>query len=115
MATHPAFTPSEDQDKAVTPKIKKVEFDGSYSQRVGIGLPNHPEKWRVVFPAQTATNAETLLTFYAARNGTEPFDFEALDNDATAKYVASDWNKTPRKKSVNRWDVAVTMERVFDL
>lgn len=94
---------------AIKPRVRTAAFGDGYEQRVADGINAAPKSWSLTFVRPT-TEADAILAFLAARNGSEAFDW--TDPDAAAgKYVCRDWSSSligPFAKSIN-----ATFEQVF--
>lgn len=91
------------------PRVRVARFGDGYEQRTGDGINNSPKSWSLTFTRPTA-EADAILDFLVARNGSEAFDWTDPDGDA-GRYLARNWSSELH----GRWakTVSVTFEQVF--
>ena len=90
MATF-TYTPSFTATEQSQPRIRIVQYNDGYSQRLQFGLNTDPKTWRLTFLNRTDTERENILAFLEARNGAESFDWTPPRGTA-GKYICGEWN-----------------------
>lgn len=91
------------------PRVRVAAFGDGYEQRVADGINTAPRTWSLTWVRPT-DEADVILDFFVARNGTEAFDWADPDS-AAGKYVCRDWSSSligPFAKSIT-----ATFDQVF--
>lgn len=91
------------------PRARVAAFGDGYEQRVADGINNAPRMWALSFTRPT-DEADTILAFFEARNGTEAFDW-VPPYGAAGRWVARDWSV--QMISMVAKSITVTFEEVF--
>lgn len=110
MAT---FTIAPDYGVQVSerPRVLTAQFGDGYQQRVGDGINIAPEQWDLRFSVRTAAERDSLLAFFAARNGVESFDWTSPVG-TVGKFVCPEWTYVPI--SVTNNTVSAKFVQVFE-
>lgn len=94
---------------SMKPRVRIAAFGDGYEQRIGDGINTAPKSWSLTFVNPTA-DADAILSFFAARNGAEAFDWTDPDG-AVGKWVVREWQSSlvgPMAKQIS-----ATFEQVF--
>ena len=96
-------------NRTMKPRVRVASFGDGYEQRVGDGINNAPRSWQLTFTRPVA-EADLILAFLAARNGSEAFDWTDPDGTA-AKWVCREWSHSILTRSAK--SISATFEQVF--
>lgn len=66
--------------------LRKAQLGDGYEQVAARGLNNHKRRYRCVWRAIAVADAETLLAFFRARAGHEPFLFQPPEEAADIQW-----------------------------
>lgn len=110
MATFPAIAPTYGAQKTSQPKVRTVQYNDGYSQRLRYGLNQDPKQWNLTWEV-SETNADTIEAFLEARAGAESFDWTTPDG-STGKWICQQWTKTI--PYINRASITATFIQVFE-
>lgn len=91
MATF-SYTPDYSAQITIEPRVSKLSFGDGYEARWSDGLNNMMEKWTLKF-TKDKTTANTIMTFFKARQGRESFWWTTPNGDTLA-FVCSTFSKT---------------------
>ena len=99
MAT---FTHAPDFGSPLTakPRVLEAQYGDGYAMRVQDGINARPDEWQLTFSARTTAERDAILSFLAARNGVEPFDWTAPDGTA-ARWHCPEWSYAPNSAAAN--------------
>ncbi|QIG76831.1 minor tail protein M [Rhizobium phage RHph_Y1_11] len=98
FGTNTKFAPGTSEDH--TPSILVNNFGDGYVQRTPDGLNHDLARLSPKFEVMTYAEAETIMAFFKARKGTEPFWFQLPGAASPQKWVCTSWSRS--------WDGEVT-------
>lgn len=110
MATF-TFTPSFSAAEESRPRIRTVQYNDGYSQRLQWGLNTDPKTWRLTFLNRTDAERESILAFLEARNGAESFTWSP-PRGTSGKYVCGEWSLD--MTNYNNNTISATFVEVFE-
>ena len=113
MATTFTYVPDRGLSKNTKPRVITYQFGDGYSQRITDGINARNNSWNLNFNGRGVTEAEALIAFFEATNGTSYFFWTPPGESTQVKVIASDWNKA-YDSHISR-NVSVTFTQVYDL
>jgi phage-related protein len=105
------YTPDFGAQAVYKPRVRVASFGDGYEQRVADGINVNAQVWNLQFNNRTNTEAGDILTFLAARNAVEAFDWTP-PNGSAIKVVCREWNNTVSRSNLN--NVTATFQQVFE-
>ena len=94
-------------------QVLKTQYGNGYSQRAGDGINNVQDSWQVQWNGLTTANFQILKSAFDAAAGVDYFTWQAPGDTTTKKWIVSQVTRTNWSGAV--YDIAVTLEQVFDL
>ena len=93
MAT---FTIAPDFGSPVTikPRTLGAQYGDGYSMLALDGINTRADEWQLTFSSRTAAERDAILSFLAARNAVEPFDWTAPDG-TVGRWLCAEWDYPP--------------------
>lgn len=111
MATF-TYTPEFGAKAAYKPRVRVVSFADGYQQRQADGINARAQNWDLTFANRDNTEAAGILTFLAARNAVEAFDWTPPNESTAIKVVCREWAKSVDRANLNT--VTARFEQVFE-
>lgn len=93
--TKPNFIwkPSYNSSSDHTPRVKTIQFDDGYEQRIADGINNNLLSLSLSFDLRDLTEARAILHFLYARQGSESFFFmPPPPYETVKKFVCKEWS-----------------------
>lgn len=113
MVAIPYLDLSYGTDMTQKPRVRRVNFGDSYSQREKDGLNAQPQQWKLIWKNIADTDAEALRQFFEARGGVEIIDWTPFGQATALKWTNGDFKSKPTGHSISTCTVTLTQE--FDL
>ncbi len=111
MSTFPDFDPAPGMTKQSAPQVRAIAFGSGYSQRATFGINRNPKVYNLTFRVSEA-EADTIEAFLDARGGVEHFNYTPPGEQASSKFICSEWTKTI--SFIDRAEISTTFVQVFE-
>jgi phage-related protein len=109
----PALEPTYQTSTGEKPRVLRAEFGDGYSQRTIDGLNSLKVEGTLNFDGLTVEQADDIIDFCRARNGSEAFYFTLPREDDPRKFICTDWKRVYQAPLHD--GVIMTIEEVFDI
>lgn len=106
------YTPDFGAQANYKPRVRVTQFGDGYEQRVTEGINARPQVWSLQFNNRSNTEAGNIVSFLAARNAVEAFDWTPPNEETAIKVVCREWVKTVARANLN--NVQATFQQVFE-
>lgn len=108
---NPVIAPSPGTSDKTSVKKLQAEFGDGYSQAVPDGLNSIRREITVDWDMLTPTDAATIIDFFRARGGVEPFYWTPSDETTALKWICESW--TERRNEGGFRSVNATFKQSF--
>ncbi|MEL6960460.1 MAG: phage tail protein [Pseudomonadota bacterium] len=95
-------------------EVRRVNFEGRYSQRSRTGPNALAASVRLSFANLTEAQRDVLDAFFEARGGTEAFRYQPPGLGTEKLWSCSEWGFAPERNKVN-WSFTATLIQEFDI
>lgn len=109
----PTENPSTPIEISVTPRVLVAQFGDGYEQRTGDGINTMRETVNLRWESIRATVASTIIAFFEARGGVEPFYYTLPGGGVQKKYICVNWSR--QRSEANLDTVAARFLQSFTL
>lgn len=112
MATF-TWTPSKGFNKKTEPDLIIVKFGDGYSQRTPAGINALPSEWSLSFNNRSLVDADNIITFLEAREGSEPFTWTPTGEASSVSVYCDEWS-TMYTSHISR-TIKVVFKQVYEV
>ena len=109
----PPFDPSSGCSDEPEVKILKAEFGDGYSQAARDGMNSIRRVLSLKWDVLTVAEAQTMIAFFAANAGCDPFYYTMPDDAAPTLWTCEKWNEG--YSAANLRSVTATFRQNFNL
>lgn len=110
--TLPSITPTRATGKTTQTRNLVADLGDGYTQRAGDGINTIKEMWSVEWSALDTTTANTLISFFEAREGYINFLWTPFRQSSPRKFICKSWSESFSGNSLT--NVSAEFEEVFD-
>jgi len=110
--TLPNITPTRATSKSTETRNLVADLGDGYTQRGGDGVNTTKEVWSVQWAALDATTADTLISFFEARQGYINFEWTPFRQSSAKKFICKTWSESFPGNSLT--NVSAEFIQVFD-
>jgi phage-related protein len=108
----PPFQPDWGVEHQQKPVTLKAQFGDGYSQRVADGQNNRAYSLTLTWTNLTTTERDSIINFFKARQGYQPFFYTYQDESSSNVYICSDWEV--EHIDTGYYSVTATFQQVYD-
>lgn len=109
----PPLNPDGGGDKAVEPRVLRVDFGDGYSQRAGDGLNTMLDRITATWGLLTPAQADEIEAFFRARGGHEAFWWTPPHESDPRKFICVSWRRRWARAGYDA--ITAVFEHVADL
>ena len=113
IAFTPPLAPSRTSSQARTPRVLLAQYGDGYEQRLQDGLNTRGLTVTAIWGALTHADADTIVAFFEARAGVEPFTYTMPPSSTNRRWVCSEWTRTEIDDLAS--SITAAWREVFDI